>query len=77
MRFLDEQDVRSLFDIDTAISSQRTAFIALAQGKAWQPEKILGGHMADEPDTVFCYASASTAKAAPSASSGASIPGTR
>ncbi|NNN32300.1 ornithine cyclodeaminase family protein, partial [Streptomyces sp. S3(2020)] len=56
MRFLDEHDVRSVFDIDTAVASQRTAFIALARGEAWQPEKILGGH-ADDPDTVFCYAS--------------------
>ncbi|MCT9080087.1 ornithine cyclodeaminase family protein [Streptomyces fulvoviolaceus] len=56
MRFLDEQDVRSVFDLDTAIASQRTAFIALARGEAWQPGKILGGH-ADDPSTVFCYAS--------------------
>ncbi|TLS47748.1 ornithine cyclodeaminase family protein [Streptomyces montanus] len=56
MRFLDEHDVRSVFGIDTAIASQRKAFIALARGEAWQPEKILGGH-ADDPDTVFCYAS--------------------
>lgn len=56
MRFLDEHDVRSVFDIDTAITSQRTAFLALARGEAWQPEKILGGH-ADDPDAVFCYAS--------------------
>ncbi|MGI5459797.1 ornithine cyclodeaminase family protein [Streptomyces sp. CA-249302] len=55
MRFLDEQEVRSVFDLDTAIASQRTAFTALARGEAWQPEKILGGH-ADDPDTVFCYA---------------------
>ena len=55
MRFLDGQDVRTLFDIDTAITSQRAAFVALARGEAWQPEKILGGH-ADDPDTVFCYA---------------------
>ncbi|GAB2764383.1 hypothetical protein GCM10027072_73770 [Streptomyces bullii] len=57
MRFLDEHDVRSVFDIDTAIASQRTAFLALAlaRGEAWQPEKILGGH-ADDPDTVLCYA---------------------
>lgn len=56
VRFLDEHDVRSVFDLDTAIASQRTAFIALARGEAWQPEKILGGH-ADDPDTTFCYAS--------------------
>ncbi|WSQ13996.1 ornithine cyclodeaminase family protein [Streptomyces sp. NBC_01231] len=55
MRFLDEHDVRSVYDIDTAIASQRTAFMALARGEAWQPEKILGGH-ADDPDTVLCYA---------------------
>ncbi|MCZ9338933.1 ornithine cyclodeaminase family protein, partial [Streptomyces sp. TRM76130] len=30
--------------------------LALAREEAWQPEKILGGH-ADDPDTVFCYAS--------------------
>ncbi|MBD0844637.1 ornithine cyclodeaminase family protein [Streptomyces sp. TRM68416] len=56
MRFLDEHDVRSVFDIDTAIASQRAAFVALARGEAWQPEKILGGY-ADDPDSVFCYAS--------------------
>lgn len=56
MRFLDERDVRSVFDIDTAIASQRAAFVSLARGEAWQPEKILGGHAGD-PDTVFCYAS--------------------
>jgi ornithine cyclodeaminase/alanine dehydrogenase-like protein (mu-crystallin family) len=56
VRFLDEHDVRSLFDIGTAITSQRTAFIALARGEAWQPEKILGGH-AEDPSTVLCYAS--------------------
>ncbi|MFF9040420.1 ornithine cyclodeaminase family protein [Streptomyces sp. NPDC014892] len=56
MRYLDEHDVRAVFDLDTAIVSQRAAFTALARGEAWQPEKILGGH-ADDPDTVFCYAS--------------------
>lgn len=55
MRFLDEHDVRAVFDLDTAIASQRAAFVALARGEAWQPEKILGGHP-DDPDTVFCYA---------------------
>ncbi|WP_416979823.1 ornithine cyclodeaminase family protein [Streptomyces sp. T028] len=55
MRFLDGHDVRTLFDIDTATASQRAAFLALARGEAWQPEKIIGGH-ADDPDTVFCYA---------------------
>ncbi|MER5217408.1 ornithine cyclodeaminase family protein [Streptomyces sp. NPDC002838] len=56
MRFLDEHDVRSVFDLDTAIASQRAAFIALAREEAWQPEKILGGY-ADDTDSVFCYAS--------------------
>ncbi|MEU1515595.1 ornithine cyclodeaminase family protein [Streptomyces sp. NPDC005811] len=55
MRFLDGHDVRTLFDLDTAIASQRAAFVALARGEAWQPEKIIGSH-ADDPDTVFCYA---------------------
>ncbi|MGW3564368.1 hypothetical protein ACWDSL_10815 [Streptomyces sp. NPDC000941] len=55
MRFPDEHDFRAVFDLDTAIASRRAAFVALARGEAWQPEKILGGHP-DDPDTVFCYA---------------------
>ncbi|MBV1935612.1 ornithine cyclodeaminase family protein [Streptomyces sp. BV286] len=75
MRFLDEQDVRSLLDIDMAIASQRTAFIALARGEAWQPEKILGGHVADEPDTVFCYASRLDRQSGPVCKFGSINPG--
>ncbi|MBR8640427.1 ornithine cyclodeaminase family protein [Streptomyces tuirus] len=55
MRILDDADVRAVFDLDTAIASQRAAFLALGRGEAWQPGKILGGH-GDHPDTVFCYA---------------------
>ncbi|MFI7708893.1 ornithine cyclodeaminase family protein [Nonomuraea sp. NPDC049480] len=74
MRFLDEHDVRSLFDIDTAIISQRTAFIALARGEAWQPEKILGGR-ADDPDTIFCYASRLNRRSGPVCKFGSINPG--
>ncbi|MBT2676926.1 ornithine cyclodeaminase family protein [Streptomyces sp. ISL-14] len=74
MRFLDEHDVRSVFDIDTAIASQRTAFLALARGEAWQPEKILGGH-ADDPDTVLCYAARLDRESGPVCKFGSINPG--
>lgn len=56
LHLLGPEVVDSLFDLDLAYTTQHEAFVKLARGDSWQPDKIGGGHAADE-STLFCYAS--------------------
>lgn len=55
LQLLGPRVVAEVFDLELAYASQVEAFTKLAEGRAWQPDKIGGGH-ADDQSTVFCYA---------------------